>query len=66
MSDPLRPANSRAWTRVSFDRAWKLLYTPGYEVQFERFIGGKGWQSMTNTTPHECRTAYRARSLNSA
>ena len=66
MSDPLRPAGSRAWTRVNLSRACALLGTPGYEVQFKRFIGVKGWQPLRLHTPHECRTAYRARSINSA
>lgn len=66
MTDPLRPAGSRAWTPVSRTRAESLSYAEGYEVQFKRFIGAKGWQPLRISTQHEPRTSYRARKLSSA
>lgn len=65
MSDPLRPEGSVAWTQVSRPRARFLMRTPGYDVQFKRFVGGKGWQDLKLATKHEMRTSYRARKVSS-
>lgn len=66
--DPLRPAGSRAWTRVSRDRAQKLMRSDhesgSYEVEFKRLLGD--WRPIKVTTRHEPRTYYRARKLSSA
>lgn len=57
----LRPEGSRAWTPISCARAHVLLTDTEFEVEYLRFLGRDGWRTMTDLTPHEARTRYRAR-----